>query len=132
MSQELQTKTSKKQKIDDKDIPVIGEKVAEVKKEEQVKRTGKRKKQKARKGINVNKSAQKDSETDKDESVEAMNPTPLTTKSDSVVNWKIFQQGRRSVYQIIRADGHVGRVGCFTKFSKRGLIHFCRADGFCI
>ncbi|GKE50114.1 hypothetical protein Tco_1481372, partial [Tanacetum coccineum] len=69
-------------KIDDKDVPAIGEKVAEVKEEEQVKRTGKRKKQKARKGINVNKSAQEDSKTDKEESVEAMNPTPLTTKSD--------------------------------------------------
>ncbi|GJV68957.1 putative ribonuclease H-like domain-containing protein [Tanacetum coccineum] len=80
--EELQTKTSKKQKIDDKDVPAIGEKVAEVKEEEQVKRTGKRKKQKARKGINVDKSAQEDSETDKEESVEAMNPTPLTTKSD--------------------------------------------------
>ncbi|GKG27809.1 hypothetical protein Tco_0406136, partial [Tanacetum coccineum] len=56
--EELQTKTSKKQKIDDKDVPVIGEKVAEVKEEEQVKRIGKRKKQKARKGINVDKSAQ--------------------------------------------------------------------------
>ncbi|GJY64436.1 hypothetical protein Tco_0465896 [Tanacetum coccineum] len=88
--EELQTKTSKKQKIDDKDVPAIGEKVAEVKEEEQVKRTGKRKKQKARKGINVDKSAQEDSETDKEESVEAMNPTPLTTKSDSVANWKIF------------------------------------------
>ncbi|GKC27415.1 reverse transcriptase [Tanacetum coccineum] len=43
---ELQTKTSKKQKIDDKDVPAIGEKVTEVKEEEQVKRTGKRKKQK--------------------------------------------------------------------------------------
>ncbi|GJZ45949.1 retrovirus-related pol polyprotein from transposon TNT 1-94 [Tanacetum coccineum] len=81
----IQTKTSKKQKIDDKDVPAIGEKVAEVKEEEQVKRTGKRKKQNARK--------------------EAMNPTPLTTKSDSVANWKIFQQGQRSVYQIIRANG---------------------------
>ncbi|GJW34833.1 hypothetical protein Tco_0057753, partial [Tanacetum coccineum] len=69
--------TSKKQRIDDKDVPVIGEKVAEVKEEEQVKRTGKRKKQKARKGINVDKSAQEDSETDKEELVEAMNPTPL-------------------------------------------------------
>ncbi|GJS80417.1 ribonuclease H-like domain-containing protein [Tanacetum coccineum] len=49
--EELQTKTLKKQKIDDKDVPAIGEKVAEVKEEEQVKRTGKRKKQKARKGI---------------------------------------------------------------------------------
>ncbi|GKA82544.1 hypothetical protein Tco_0789292, partial [Tanacetum coccineum] len=77
--EELQTKTSKKQKIDDKDVPAIGEKVAE--------------------------SAQEDSKTDKEESVEAMNPTPLTTKSDSVVNWKIFQQGQRSIYQIIRANG---------------------------
>ncbi|GJT85747.1 hypothetical protein Tco_1067464 [Tanacetum coccineum] len=67
-------------------------KVAEVKEEETVKRIGKRKKQKARKGIKIDKSAQEDSETDKEESVEAMNPTPLTTKSDSVANWKIFQQ----------------------------------------
>ncbi|GJX12385.1 hypothetical protein Tco_0204143 [Tanacetum coccineum] len=103
--EELQTKTSKKQRFDDKDVPAIGEKVAEVKEEEPVKRTGKRKKQKARKGINVDKSAQEDSETDKEESVEAMNPTPLTTKSDSVVNWKIFQQGQRSIYQIMRANG---------------------------
>ncbi|GJT58802.1 putative ribonuclease H-like domain-containing protein [Tanacetum coccineum] len=82
--EELQTKTSKKQRFDDKDVPVIGEKVDEVKEEEHVKRTGKRKKQKARKSIN---------------------PTPLTIKSDSVVNWKIFQQGRRSIYQIMRANG---------------------------
>ncbi|GJS28111.1 hypothetical protein Tco_0488731 [Tanacetum coccineum] len=90
--EELQTKTSKKQKIDDKDVPAIGEKVAEVKEEEQVKRTGKRKKQKARKGINVDKSAQEDSETDKEESVEAMNPTPLTTKSVCVANGRYFSK----------------------------------------
>ncbi|GKA42547.1 hypothetical protein Tco_0735207, partial [Tanacetum coccineum] len=54
--EELQTKTSKKQKINDKNVPAIGEKVVE--------------------------SAQEDSETDKEESVEDMNPTPLTTKSD--------------------------------------------------
>ncbi|GJR72133.1 hypothetical protein Tco_0084498 [Tanacetum coccineum] len=78
-------KTLKKQKIDDKDVPAIGEKVAEVKEEEPVKRAGKRKKQKARKGINVDKSAQEDTETDKDESVEAMDPTPLTTKSDTMI-----------------------------------------------
>ncbi|GJV60326.1 hypothetical protein Tco_1466426 [Tanacetum coccineum] len=50
------------------------------------------------------KSAQEDSETDKEESVEAMNPTPLTIKSNSVVNWKIFQQGQRSIYQIMREN----------------------------
>ncbi|GKA82358.1 hypothetical protein Tco_0789106 [Tanacetum coccineum] len=48
--EELQTKTSKKQRFDDKDVPAIGDKVAEVKEEEPVKRTGKRNKQKARKG----------------------------------------------------------------------------------
>ncbi|GKD70550.1 hypothetical protein Tco_1324640 [Tanacetum coccineum] len=48
--EEHQTKTSKKQKIDDKDVPAIGEKVDEVKEEETIKRTRKRKKQKARKG----------------------------------------------------------------------------------
>ncbi|GKB48903.1 hypothetical protein Tco_0899656, partial [Tanacetum coccineum] len=84
--EELQTKALKKQKIDDKDVPAIGEKVAEVKEEEPVKRTGKRKKQKARKGISIDKNAQGDSETDKEESVEAMNPTPLATKSNIVVN----------------------------------------------
>ncbi|GJS23273.1 hypothetical protein Tco_0451905 [Tanacetum coccineum] len=92
-------------KFDDKDVPAIGDKVAEVKEEEPIKRTGKRKKQKSRKGVNVDKSAQEDSETDKEESVEAMNPTPLTTKSNSVVNWNIFQQGQRNIYQIIRANG---------------------------
>ncbi|GJY36355.1 hypothetical protein Tco_0421733 [Tanacetum coccineum] len=86
--EELQTKTSKKQRFDDKDVPVIGDKVAKVKEEEPVKRTGKRKKQKARKGINVDKSAQEDSETDKEESVEAMNPTPLTTKFDIYISFR--------------------------------------------
>ncbi|GKF06138.1 hypothetical protein Tco_0036806 [Tanacetum coccineum] len=37
--EELQTKTSKKQRFDDKDVPAIGEKVTEVKEEEPVKRT---------------------------------------------------------------------------------------------
>ncbi|GKB16623.1 hypothetical protein Tco_0850546, partial [Tanacetum coccineum] len=42
--------------------------------------------------------------TDEEESVEAMNPTPLDIKSIIVANWKIFQQGERSIYQIIRAN----------------------------
>ncbi|GKC67860.1 hypothetical protein Tco_1100458 [Tanacetum coccineum] len=46
--------------------------------------TGKRKKQKARKGISVDKNAQGDSEADKEELVEAMNPTPLAIKSNIV------------------------------------------------
>ncbi|GJT68609.1 hypothetical protein Tco_1020089 [Tanacetum coccineum] len=117
-------------KFDDKDVPAIGDKVAEVKEEEPVKRTGKRKKQKARKGINVDKSAQEDSETDKEESVEAMNPTPLTTKSDSVANWKIFQQGQRSVYQIIRANGadtvYMSFGAMIKDFTREDLIELYR------
>ncbi|GKC10166.1 hypothetical protein Tco_1001776 [Tanacetum coccineum] len=124
--EELQTKTSKKQRFDDKDVPVIGDRVAEVKEEEPVKRTGKRKKQKARKGINVDKSAQEDTETNKEESVEAMNPTPLTTKSDSVVNWKIFQQGQRSIYLIIRANRadtvYISFGAVIKDFTKKDLI----------
>ncbi|GJR24643.1 hypothetical protein Tco_0973170 [Tanacetum coccineum] len=71
--EELQTEISKKQRIDVLDTK---EKVGKVKEEEPVKRVGKRKKQKARKGISIDKSPQGDSETDKEESVEAMNPTP--------------------------------------------------------
>ncbi|GKA23338.1 hypothetical protein Tco_0709300 [Tanacetum coccineum] len=128
--EELQTKTLKKQKIDDKDVPAIGEKVAEVKEEEPVKRTGKRKKQKARKGISVDKNAQGDSETDKEESVEAMNPTPLATKSNIVVNWKIFQQGQRSIYQIIRANGadtvYMSFGAMIKDFTREDLIELYR------
>ncbi|GJR77019.1 hypothetical protein Tco_0089384 [Tanacetum coccineum] len=47
---------------------------------------------------------QEDSETDKEESIEAIDVTPVATKSHVVVNWKIFQQGQRSIYQIIRAN----------------------------
>ncbi|GJS57323.1 anticodon-binding aminoacyl-tRNA synthetase, class 1a [Tanacetum coccineum] len=128
--EELQTKTSKKQRFDDKDVPAIGEKVAEVKEEEPVKRTGKRKKQKARKGISVDKNAQGDSETDKEESVEAMNPTPLDTKSNSVVNWKIFQQGERSIYQIMRANGadtvYMSFGAMIKDFTREDLIELYR------
>ncbi|GJU14324.1 hypothetical protein Tco_1142290 [Tanacetum coccineum] len=48
--EELQTEISKKQRIDDKDVSDTEEKVGKVKEEELVKRVGKRKKQKARKG----------------------------------------------------------------------------------
>ncbi|GKA87949.1 hypothetical protein Tco_0809713 [Tanacetum coccineum] len=75
-------------------------------------------------------SAQEDSETDKEESIEAMNPTHLTTKSDSVVNWKIFQQGQRSVYQIIRANGadtvYISFGAMIKDFIKEDLIKLYR------
>ncbi|GJX08735.1 hypothetical protein Tco_0196667 [Tanacetum coccineum] len=122
-------KISKKQRIDDKDIS-FEEKVVEVKEEEPIIRTGKRKNQKARKGINVDKSPQGDSETDEEESVEAMNPTPLDTKSNIVANWKIFQQGERSIYQIIRANGadtvYISFGAMLKDFTREDLIELYR------
>ncbi|GJR06150.1 hypothetical protein Tco_0529134 [Tanacetum coccineum] len=50
------------------------------------------------------KSPQGDSETDKEESVEAMNPTPLDTKFNIVANWKIFQQGPSMLKDFTRED----------------------------
>ncbi|GJV11844.1 hypothetical protein Tco_1353385, partial [Tanacetum coccineum] len=127
--EELQTEISKKQRIDDKDI-LVKEKVTEVKEEEPVIRTGKRKKQKARKGINVDKSPQRDSETDEEESVEAMNPTSLDTKSNIVANWKIFQRGKRSIYQIIRANGadtvYMSFGAMLKDFTREDLIELYR------
>ncbi|GJY21879.1 hypothetical protein Tco_0394445 [Tanacetum coccineum] len=128
--EERQTKISKKQRIDDKDVSDTEEKVGKVKEEEPVKRVGKRKKQKARKGISINKSPQGDSETDKEESVEAMNPTPLDTKSNIVANWKIFQQGERSIYQIIRANGadtvYMSFGAMLKDFTREDLIELYR------
>ncbi|GJU91625.1 hypothetical protein Tco_1304048 [Tanacetum coccineum] len=118
--EELQTEISKKQRIGDKNV----------KEEEPVKRVGKRKKQKARKGISIDKSPQGDSETDKEESVEAMNLTPLDTKSNIVANWKIFQQGKRSIYQIIRANGadtvYMSFGAMLKDFTREDLIELYR------
>ncbi|GKD14376.1 hypothetical protein Tco_1198783 [Tanacetum coccineum] len=90
--EELQTKNSKKQKIDDKDVPAIGEKVVE--------------------------------------NAQAMNPTPLATKSNIMVNWKIFQQGQRSIYQIKRAnraDTFYMSFGAMIKdFTREDLIELYR------
>ncbi|GJT48131.1 putative reverse transcriptase domain-containing protein [Tanacetum coccineum] len=119
-----------KQAVDDKDVSVE-EKVTKVKEEEPVIRTGKRKKQKARKGINVDKSPQGDSETDEEESVEAMNPTPLDTKSNIVANWKIFQQVKNdSIYKLIRANGadtvYMSFGAMLKDFTREDLIELYR------
>ncbi|GJT80406.1 hypothetical protein Tco_1054748 [Tanacetum coccineum] len=81
-SEELQTGTSKKQKIIDdsgsaelqekvaaKDVPVTEEKARET---------------------TVPKEEEEDSKTDKEEDMEAIGAIPVATKSPSVVNWKIF------------------------------------------
>ncbi|GJS99314.1 hypothetical protein Tco_0820484 [Tanacetum coccineum] len=128
--EELQTEISKKQRIDDKYVSDTEEKVGKLKEEEPVKRVGKRKKQKARKGISIDKSSQGDSDTDKEESVEAINPTPLDTKSNIVANWKIFQQSERSIYQIIRANGvdtlYMSFRAMLKDFSRKDLIELYR------
>ncbi|GJZ21567.1 hypothetical protein Tco_0558606 [Tanacetum coccineum] len=54
---QLEQESSKKQKIAVEDVLVTEEKVEVVKKEEPIKRTGKRKKQKARKGTHADKTA---------------------------------------------------------------------------
>ncbi|GJT64259.1 hypothetical protein Tco_1015739 [Tanacetum coccineum] len=69
-------------------------------------------------------------ETDKEESVKAMNPTPLDTKSNIVANWKIFQQGERSIYQIIRANGadtvYMSFGAMLKDFTREDLIELYR------
>ncbi|GJW62975.1 hypothetical protein Tco_0114859 [Tanacetum coccineum] len=61
---QLEQESSKKQKIVVEDVPVTEEKVEVVKKEEPIKRTGKRKKQKARKGTHADKTAKHEAEED--------------------------------------------------------------------
>ncbi|GJS88919.1 hypothetical protein Tco_0771555, partial [Tanacetum coccineum] len=108
--EELQTEISKKQRIGDKDVSVTKEEVAKVKEEEPAKRTGKRRKQKARKGISIDKSPQGDSETDKEET--------------------IFQQGKSSIYQIIRANGvdtvYISFGAMLKDFTREDLIELYR------
>ncbi|GJR02068.1 hypothetical protein Tco_0525052 [Tanacetum coccineum] len=100
--EELQTKTSKRLKSD------------EAKDDESTKKTGKRRKQIARKGLHSDKTDKDDSE-DSDEASEQddsasgtkipINPVPVAMKSPSIVTYKIIKQGERGVYQIVREDG---------------------------
>ncbi|GKB07865.1 hypothetical protein Tco_0836149 [Tanacetum coccineum] len=99
--EELQTKTSKRLKSD------------EAKDDEPTKKTGKRRKQMARKGLHTD--LDKDDSEDSDEASEQddsasgtkipINPVPVAMKSPSIVTYKIIKQGERGVYQIVREDG---------------------------
>ncbi|GKC32460.1 putative ribonuclease H-like domain-containing protein, partial [Tanacetum coccineum] len=129
-NEELQTRTTKKQKIvhdsgsaelqekdTNKDIPVTEEKVEDVKEEEPINNIGKRKKHLARKGISVDKTAQDETEekeaymkekvTDPSSGSDiGIDVIPTATKPPSIVNWKIIPQpGQKAIYQIIRKDG---------------------------
>ncbi|GJW33487.1 hypothetical protein Tco_0053519 [Tanacetum coccineum] len=120
----LEQKTSKKQKITIEEVPVIEESAAElvVAKEEEierpVKKIGKRKKQIARKGIHVDKTAQDENEEEREAYMKdnvtdpssgsdiGIDVIPTATKPPNIVNWKIIpQSGQRAVYHIIRRDG---------------------------
>ncbi|GJU06771.1 hypothetical protein Tco_1123201 [Tanacetum coccineum] len=99
--EELQTKTSKRLKSD------------EAKNDEPTKKSGKRRKQMARKGLHTD--LDKDGSEDSDEVSEQddyvsgtkipINPVPVAMKSPSIATYKIIKQGEKGVYQIIREDG---------------------------
>ncbi|GJT47517.1 hypothetical protein Tco_0956232 [Tanacetum coccineum] len=40
-----------------------------------------------------------------DEEEVAIDAVPLATKSPTIVDWKIYKEGKKSYYQIVRADG---------------------------
>ncbi|GKA83888.1 hypothetical protein Tco_0805483 [Tanacetum coccineum] len=86
--------------------------------EKSVKKRGKTRKQKARKGIHIDKTAQDESEEEREafmkdkvssassKSEIEIDAIPTATKPHSIVYWKIIpQSGLKVVYQIIRRDG---------------------------
>ncbi|GJR00349.1 hypothetical protein Tco_0523333 [Tanacetum coccineum] len=118
---QLEQETLKKQKIDIQDASITKGKDKVVKEEETevpVKKTGMRRKQKARKGINIDKTAQDEFNKEreayvkdkvKDASSESeirVDVIPTATKPPTIVNWKIISQSsQKAAYQIIRKDG---------------------------
>ncbi|GJU39826.1 hypothetical protein Tco_1192783, partial [Tanacetum coccineum] len=102
--EELQTKTSKRMK-DDEDV--------EAKEDEPTKKSGKRRKQMARKGLHTSvdkdDSEGSDEDSEQDDSVTGtktpINPVPVAMKTPSIATYKIFKQGEKGAYQIVREDG---------------------------
>ncbi|GJT29003.1 hypothetical protein Tco_0909278 [Tanacetum coccineum] len=143
---QLEQETSKKQKIDIEDASITKGKDEVVKEEETkvpVKKTGKRRKQKARKGINIVKTAQdefnkeregfvkdkvKDASSESEIGVDAI---PTATKPPTIVNWKIIPQtNQKATYQIIRRDGsdkiYMSFGAILKDFSRDDLIELYR------
>ncbi|GKC33650.1 hypothetical protein Tco_1046034 [Tanacetum coccineum] len=86
--EELQTKTSKRLKSD------------EAKDDESTKKTGKRRKQIARKGLHSDKTDEDESEASKDADPISgtnipINPVPVAMKSPSIATYKIIKQGEK-------------------------------------
>ncbi|GKE75333.1 hypothetical protein Tco_1537374, partial [Tanacetum coccineum] len=94
--EELQTKTTKRQKIDDKDAQSTEEK-----EKEPVKKMGKRRKQIARKGLHT----AKDEASEEDDSSLGtnvpINPVPIAVKSPGIASYKIIKQGKKELYRIV-------------------------------
>ncbi|GJU42903.1 hypothetical protein Tco_1195860 [Tanacetum coccineum] len=96
--EELQTETSKRLKSD------------EAKDDESTKKTGKRRKQIARKGLHYEKTDEDESEASTDADLISgtnipVNPVPMAMKPLSIATYKIIKQGEKGVYQIVREDG---------------------------
>ncbi|GJX16849.1 hypothetical protein Tco_0217681 [Tanacetum coccineum] len=53
-----------------------------------------------------------------DEEEVAINVVPLATKSPSIVDWKIHKEGKKSYYQIVRADGKSQMYRVFSQMLK--------------
>ncbi|GKA21970.1 hypothetical protein Tco_0707932 [Tanacetum coccineum] len=85
----------------------------EAKDDEPTKKSGKRRKQMARKGLHtdIDKDDSEDSDevSEQDDSVSGtkipINPVPVAMKSPSIATYKIIKQGEKGVYQIVREDG---------------------------
>ncbi|GJS41990.1 putative ribonuclease H-like domain-containing protein [Tanacetum coccineum] len=100
---ELQTKTQKRMKDD------------EAKDDEPTKKSGKRRKQMARKRLHIDldedDSEGPDDVDKQEESVTGtktptpINPVPVAMKTPSIATYKIIKQGEKGVYQIVREDG---------------------------
>ncbi|GJW19579.1 hypothetical protein Tco_0027015 [Tanacetum coccineum] len=142
----LEQETSKKQKIDIEDASITKGKDEVVKEEEAkvpIKKTRKRRKQKARKRINIVKTAQdefnnereafvkdkvKDASSESEIGVDAI---PTATKPPTIVNWKIISQtSQKAAYQIIRRDGsdriYISFGAILKDFSRDDLIELYR------
>ncbi|GJZ71972.1 putative ribonuclease H-like domain-containing protein [Tanacetum coccineum] len=122
-----------------KDEVVKGRKEAKV----PVKKTRKRRKQKARKGINIDKTTQdefnnereafvkyrvKDASSESEIGVDAI---PTVTKPPTIVNWKIISQSsQKAAYQIIKRDGsdkiYISFGAILKDFSRDDLIELYR------
>ncbi|GKB60915.1 putative ribonuclease H-like domain-containing protein, partial [Tanacetum coccineum] len=88
----VEQESSKKQNIAVEDVPVTEEKVEVVKKEEPIKRTRKKKKQKSRKGIHADKIAKHEAEEDMESLVKG-NDTYSSSGTDILVKSMVWVSG---------------------------------------